>query len=168
MLETLFFIIVAAVAVLSSILVITCKNPINSALSLVMTFFCLATFYVMLDAPFMAAVQVIVYAGAIMVLIIFVIMLLNIRTETGRRSSHSLFIGVATGLFLLFQIIYFLSRSSLTGAKGSVNAALINRVGHIELIGTGLYTEFLLPFEIASILLLVAIVGAVVLAKKKL
>lgn len=64
MLESLFFLIVAAVAVISSILVITCRNPINSALSLVMTFFCLATFYVMLDAPFMAAIQVIVYAGA--------------------------------------------------------------------------------------------------------
>lgn len=166
--ETLFFLIVAAVAVLTSILVITCKNPINSALSLVMTFFCLATFYVMLDAPFMAAVQVIVYAGAIMVLIVFVIMLLNIRTETGRRGSHALVIGGATGLFMLFQICYFLNRGSLTGAKGNVDAALINQVGHIELIGKGLYTDFLLPFEIASILLLVAIIGAVVLAKKKL
>jgi NADH-quinone oxidoreductase subunit J len=159
MLETLFFLIVAAVAVITSILVITCKNPINSALSLVMTFFCLATFYVMLDAPFMAAVQVIVYAGAIMVLIIFVIMLLNIRSETGRRSSHALFIGGGTGLFLMFQIIYFLNRSSLTGAKGNVDTAMINRVGHIELIGQGIFTEFLLPFEIASILLLVAIIG---------
>jgi len=80
--ESIFFIVVAAVAVISSILVVTCKNPINSALSLVMTFFCLATFYVMLDAPFMAATQVIVYAGAIMVLIIFVIMLLNVKAES--------------------------------------------------------------------------------------
>src|SRR5689334_23789280 len=111
--ETLFFAIITFVAIVSALLVITCKNPINSALSLVMTFFCLATFYVMLDAPFMAAVQVIVYAGAIMVLIIFVIMLLNIRSETGRRSSHALFIGGGTGLFLMFQIIYFLNRSSL-------------------------------------------------------
>ena len=80
--ELFFFIIVALVAVVSSILVVTCRNPINSALSLIMTFFCLATFYVMLDAPFMAAIQVIVYAGAIMVLIVFVIMLLNLRTES--------------------------------------------------------------------------------------
>ncbi len=102
MLESLFFLIVAAVAVISSILVITCKNPINSALSLVMTFFCLATFYVMLDAPFMAAIQVIVYAGAIMVLIVFVIMLLNIRTETGKKSSHAILAGSVVGLFVLF------------------------------------------------------------------
>jgi len=166
--ETLFFSIVAAVAVVSSILVVYCKNPINSALSLVMTFFCLATLYVTLDAPFMAAVQVIVYAGAIMVLIIFVIMLLNVRAEAGRRASHALFIGVSTGVFLLFQTIYFLNRSSMSGVRGSLDSALIQRVGHIELIGKALFTDFLFPFEIASILLLVAIVGAVILAKKKL
>jgi NADH-quinone oxidoreductase subunit J len=168
MLETLFFTIVALVAVVTSILVITCKNPINSALSLVMTFFCLATFYVMLDAPFMAAVQVIVYAGAIMVLIIFVIMLLNIRSESGKRSAHAKFIGTITGGVVLVESVYFLTHGSLTGAKGNIDAALINKVGHIELIGKGLYSDFLLPFEIASILLLVAIIGAVVLAKKKL
>ena len=166
--ETLFFSIVAAIAILMSILVIRCKNPINSALALIMTFFCLATFYVMLEAPFMAAIQVIVYAGAIMVLIVFVIMLLNIRSEAGRRTGHALFFSAACGLFLLFQNWYLLSRSSLTGAKGTVDSALIAAVGHTELIGTSLYTEFLLPFEITSILLLVAIVGAVVVAKKKL
>ncbi len=166
--ESIFFTIVAAAAILFSLLVITCKNPINSALSLVMTFFCLATFYVMLDAPFMAAIQVIVYAGAIMVLIIFVIMLLNVRTESGRRTSHALFIGGATGVFLLFQTFYLLNRSSLTGAKGVIDSAMIQQVGHTELIGTAMFTEFLLPFEAASILLLAAIVGAVVLSKKKL
>jgi len=166
--ESIFFTIVAAAAILFSLLVITCKNPINSALSLVMTFFCLATFYVMLDAPFMAAIQVIVYAGAIMVLIIFVIMLLNVRTESGRRTTHALFIGGATGVFLLFQTFYFLNRSTLTGAKGTVDPAMIQQAGHTELIGTAMFTEFLLPFEAASILLLAAIVGAVVLSKKKL
>jgi NADH-quinone oxidoreductase subunit J len=166
--ETLFFSIVAAIAILMSILVIRCKNPINSALSLIMTFFCLATLYVMLEAPFMAAIQVIVYAGAIMVLIVFVIMLLNIRTESGRRTQHALFLGAAAGLFLLFQTWYLLSRSSLTGTKGVIDSAAIAKVGHTQLIGQSLFTDFLLPFEITSILLLVAIIGAVVLAKKKL
>ncbi len=166
--ETFFFMIVAAVAVLASILVITCKNPINSALSLNLTFFCLATMYVTLDAPFMAAIQVIVYAGAIMVLIVFVIMLLNVRTESGRRSSHSVLFGTLIGLFTLFQLFYLLNRSSLTGQKGTIDSALINKVGHTELIGTALYTDFLLPFEVTSILLLVAIIGAVVLTKKKI
>ena len=168
MLESIFFIVVAAIAVLTGILVIRCKNPINSALSLIMTFFCLAVLYVMLEAPFMAAIQIIVYAGAIMVLIVFVIMLLNVRTESGRRTGHALFLGSATGLFLLFQTWYFLSKSSLSGTKGAIDSAAIAKVGHTELIGQSLFTEFLLPFEITSILLLVAIVGAVVLAKKKL
>ena len=166
--ETVFFLIVAAIAVISSILVITNKNPINSALSLIMTFFCLATLYVMLEAPFMAAIQIIVYAGAIMVLIVFVIMLLNVRTESTRRGKHALFLGSMTGLLLLIQAWYMIGRSSLTGIKGPVDSALIAKVGHTELIGRSLFTDFLLPFEITSILLLAAIVGAVILSKKKL
>jgi NADH-quinone oxidoreductase subunit J len=168
--ETLFFSLVAAIAIISSILVITNKNPINSALSLIMTFFCLATLYVMLEAPFMAAIQVIVYAGAIMVLIVFVIMLLNIKSEGGKRTNHALFLGTMTGVLLLVQAWYLLWNSSLTGMKGSpfVDSAMISKVGHTELIGTELFTKFLLPFEITSILLLVAIVGAVILSKKKL
>ena len=166
--ETLFFCLVAAIAIISSILVITNKNPINSALSLIMTFFCLATLYVMLEAPFMAAIQVIVYAGAIMVLIVFVIMLLNVRSESGRRTKHALFIGSVTGLVLLVESWYLLWKSSLTGAKGSVDSAMIINSGHTELIGKSMFTDFLLPFEITSILLLVAIVGAVILSKKKL
>jgi NADH-quinone oxidoreductase subunit J len=164
--ENIFFTIVALVAILCSILVITSKNPINSALSLVMTFFCLATFYVMLDAPFMAAVQVIVYAGAIMVLIIFVIMLLNIRSEAGKRTSHAAVIGSIIGFFVLFETCYFLFRSTVT--ERPLDPSLINKVGHTELIGRALYGDFLLPFEITSLLLLVAIIGAVILAKKKI
>ena len=166
--ENIFFTIVAATAVISSILVITCKNPINSALSLVMTFFCLATFYVMLDAPFMAAIQVIVYAGAIMVLIIFVIMLLNVRTESGRKSSHAVLAGSIIGLFVLIQTCYFLFKSSLTGSRGDMDTAMVEQVGHVELIGKALYTDFLLPFEITSLLLLAAIIGAVILSKRKI
>ena len=166
--ETLFFLIVAAIAVISSMLVITNKNPINSALSLIVTFFCLATLYVMLEAPFMAAIQIIVYAGAIMVLIVFVIMLLNVRTEAGGRTKHALFMGWMTGLLLLIQTWYLIGRSSLTGMKGTVDSALLAKAGHTELIGKSLFTEFLLPFEITSVLLLAAIVGAVILSKKKL
>jgi len=166
--ESIFFLVVAAVAVLSSILVVTCKNPINSALSLVMTFFCLATFYVMLDAPFMAAIQVIVYAGAIMVLIIFVIMLLNVKAETGKRGTHAVLAGSVLGLFVLFLTCWFLIKGSLTGVPGTITKAQIVAEGHTELIGKAMFTEFLLPFEITSILLLAAIVGAVILAKKKI
>ena len=166
--ETIFFTVVAAVAVLSSILVITCRNPINSALSLIMTFFCLATLYVTLDAPFMAAVQVIVYAGAIMVLIVFVIMLLNVRTESAKKYTHAVLFSSVLAVLTLFEIFYFLNRSSLTGQKGAMDSAMVNQIGHTELIGKAMYSEFLLPFEITSILLLVAIIGAVILAKKKI
>jgi len=166
--ETLFFLIVAAIAVISSLLVVTNKNPINSALSLIMTFFCLATLYVMLEAPFMAAIQVIVYAGAIMVLIVFVIMLLNIRSESGGRTAHARFMGIATGLVLLVLTGALLAKSSLSSVRGNIDSAMIAKVGHTELIGRSLFTDFLLPFEITSILLLAAIVGAVVLSKKKL
>jgi NADH-quinone oxidoreductase subunit J len=166
--ELFFFFIVALVAIVSCILVVSCRNPVNSALSLVMAFFCLATFYVMLDAPFMAAIQVIVYAGAIMVLILFVIMLLNLRTETSQRSRHAVAIGSIIGVLTLFEIFYFLCRSKLTGVRGDLTKEIIERVGHTELIGKSMFTDFLLPFEITSILLLIAIIGAVVLAKKKI
>ena len=166
--ELFFFTIVALVAIVSSILVVTCRNPINSALSLILTFFCLATFYVMLDAPFMAAIQVLVYAGAIMVLIVFVIMLLSLRSETGSRYTHAVTIGSTIGVLTLIEIIYFFTRSGLSGARGNFTKEVINRVGHTELIGRSMFTDFLLPFEITSLLLLVAIIGAVILSKRKI
>jgi len=166
--ELLFFCIVAAVAIISSILVIANRNPINSALSLVMTFFCLATLYVMLDAPFMAAIQVIVYAGAIMVLIVFVIMLLNIKVEAGKQVSHAIVAGTLIGVAVLVETFYFLKSSVPAGISGDLTKAKVLSVGHTELIGRALFTDFLLPFEITSILLLVAIIGSVILAKKKL
>jgi NADH-quinone oxidoreductase subunit J len=165
--EILFFYLVAAVAVGSALLVVKCKNPVNSALSLVNTFFCLAIFYVMLEAPFMAAIQVMVYAGAIMVLIIFVIMLLNLGTETARRFRHAVAGASAVAALLLLVVVWFLGRSEPTGVPGDVTSQVVRSVGHTELIGRALFTDFLLPFEITSVLLLVAIIGAVVLAKKE-
>ncbi|MDW7644792.1 MAG: NADH-quinone oxidoreductase subunit J [Desulfuromonadales bacterium] len=165
--ELLFFYLVALVAVVSGVLVVTCKSPVNSALSLVMTFVCLATFYVMLQAPFMAAIQIMVYAGAIIVLIIFVIMLLNLGTATMKKTSHSIIWSALLGVLMVSQAIFFLKRSAVSGVKGDITSEVINTYGHTELIGRSLFTDFLLPFEIASILLLVAIIGAVVLAKKE-
>lgn len=166
--ETLFFSIITLVAVVSAILVVTCKNPINSALSLILTFFCLATYYVMLDAPFMAAVQVMVYAGAIMVLMVFTIMLLNIRVDATKKHSHKLVIGSVLGFFTLINTVFILIRSRAAVPNGIYGGDMIRKIGHTELIGKEMFTNFLLPFEITSILLLVAIVGAVILAKKKI
>lgn len=166
--ESLFFTLVTVVALISGVLVITCKNPINNALSLVMTFFCLATYYVMLDAPFMAAVQVMVYAGAIMVLIVFTIMLLNIRVDATKSHTHKVIAGSIIGFFTLLNAVFVILKSRAALPTGPYSSETIRQVGHTELIGKEMFTNFLLPFEVTSILLLVAIVGAVVLAKKKL
>jgi len=164
--ETIFFYLVALVTIVSGYLVVRCQSPVNSGLALVNTFFCLAVFYVMLYAPFMAAIQVIVYAGAIMVLILFVIMLLNLGAEAHKRYTHGVVWAAIASLLVLLIEVFFIKRGRITGAEGDITDYLIKTEGHTELIGKALYTEFLLPFEIASILLLVAIVGAVVLAKK--
>lgn len=166
--ELLFFYLVALVVVLSGILVVACKNPVNSAISLVMTFFCLAIFYVMLHAPFMAVVQIMVYAGAIMVLILFVIMLLNLGSEMQKRYTHGVLGASILGGVILLQALLFVNRGDVAGRVGSVTKTQVLSEGHIQLIGKSLFTEFLLPFEIASVLLLVAIIGAVVLAKKEI
>ena len=166
--ETLFFLIISLVAIVSAILVISCKNPINSALSLILTFFCLATYYVMLDAPFLAAVQVMVYAGAIMVLIVFTIMLLNIRVNASKSHAHSVVLGCIIGFFTLLNTAFIIMKSQVAPPNGPLTGEIIKQQGHTELIGREMFTTFLLPFEITSILLLVAIVGAVILAKKKI
>jgi len=168
LLESLLFLTFAAIAVISGILVVICRNPINSALSLVVTFFCLAVFYVMLDAPFLAAVQIMVYAGAIMVLIIFVIMLLNIQAETGKRAAHSMVIGSIVGAVILLESGWLLTGGRISENRGIVDRALVLKEGHTELIGAAMFGDFLLPFEITSLLLLAAIIGAVILAKKKI
>jgi NADH-quinone oxidoreductase subunit J len=166
--ETLYFLIVTLVAVVSSIMVLTCKNPINSALSLILTFFCLATYYVMLDAPFLAAVQVMVYAGAIMVLIVFTIMLLNIRVDATKKHAHMIFFGCIIGFATLVNTAFIVFKSKVATPTGPYAASTIKDIGHTEMIGREMFTTFLLPFEITSILLLVAIVGAVIIAKKKI
>ena len=166
MLELFFFYLVALVAVISGFLVVKCKSPVNSAISLVMTFVCLAVFYVMLNAPFMAAIQIMVYAGAIIVLIIFVIMLLNLGTEVKKVTTHGVVWGLVAALLVLAQALYFLKRGEPAAGSDALANTMAAAGGHTEAIGQALFTDFLLPFEITSILLLVAIIGAVVLAKK--
>ncbi|MCW8858578.1 MAG: NADH-quinone oxidoreductase subunit J [Deltaproteobacteria bacterium] len=165
--QAILFYLTAVVAILSAFFVMKCRNPINSALNLVTTFLCLAVFYVMLESPFMAAVQIMVYAGAIMVLIIFVIMLLNLGLTVKTRYTHGLAAGGILSVMVLFVANYFTRAGEATGTGGSVTSELIASYGHTELIGRAMFVDFLLPFEIASILLLVAIVGAVVLSKRK-
>jgi len=166
MLEVMFFYLVALIAVISGVLVVTCKSPVNSALALVNTFFCLAVFYVMLHAPFMAAIQVMVYAGAIMVLILFVIMLLNLGVEPLKKSTHAVW-GVIAAALVFILAYSFIATGQPSKPTGMITDQVVLQAGHTELIGRALFTDFLLPFEITSILLLVAIVGAVILAKRE-
>jgi NADH-quinone oxidoreductase subunit J len=167
MLQVMFFYLVALIAVISGFLVVTCKSPVNSALALVNTFFCLAVFYVMLHAPFMAAIQIMVYAGAIMVLILFVIMLLNLGVEPLKKYTHTVWGIIAGSLVFILTFLFITPQGQTSKMVGAITNEAVMREGHTELIGKAIFVDFLLPFELASILLLVAIVGAVILAKRE-
>ncbi len=167
-LEQLLFYTLGTVAIGSGILVVTRRNPVMSALSLVLNFFCLAGLYLTLNAQFIAVVQIIVYAGAIMVLFLFVIMLLNLRDDRILPDGLSIrkIIGGGVAFGLLLQVLYILMNASDGFPQKDV--ALAVSTGTVEVIGVQLFTTFLFPFEITSLLLTAAIVGAVLLAKKKL
>jgi NADH-quinone oxidoreductase subunit J len=165
--SSVLFYLFALGVLISALSVVTRKNPIASAVSLVCCFFCLSALYAMLDAHFVAVTQVLVYAGAIMVLFIFVIMLLNLRGAGGlvrpvwapRAIAGLAAVGlVGTGLVTAISAV-------TTPFKGQVPADF----GTIEQVGTTIFGgQYLLPFEVASALLTVAMVGAVVLAKREL
>ena len=161
----LLFILFGGLAIGCAIAVISQSNPLYSAISLIGVFVSLASLYVMLAAPFIAAVQIIVYAGAIMVLVIFVIMLLNIDHEEPRRPRLRWLVPVAIGLaaVLVAETAFILySVQNTAHAMPSTTTG----VGQTHSIGVGLFTTYLLPFEVTSILLLMAIVGAMSLARR--
>ena len=162
---TLLFILFGALAIGCALAMVAQRNPLYSAISLIGVFISLACLYVMLAAPFIAAVQVIVYAGAIMVLVVFVIMLLNVEQEERRRPRLRFLVPVAVGLaaILIAEVAFILvtvQEFRVTPATGASD------VGLTHSIGSALFTRYLLPFEITSILLLMAIVGAMTLARR--
>ena len=165
--ESVFFIILAVLAIFSGLMVIMKKNPIASILFLVLTLFCTAALYVLLMAPFIAAIQIIVYAGAIMVLFLFVVMLLNIKQIDEGGSVLLKVLGVVVAGLLLVLTAVIVRRVAIPADSGFLRQAQ-EGFGSVESVGRSLYTNYLLPFEIASFLLLAAIIGAIVLAKKKL
>ncbi|HYT05250.1 MAG TPA: NADH-quinone oxidoreductase subunit J [Gemmatimonadales bacterium] len=162
----------AALAIASAFLCVTRKNPVASALWLVVTLFALAALFVMLDAQFLAVLQVLVYAGAIMVLFLFVIMLLNVG-RPGRsdiKGPIGLAVGVLLAAGLLFQLGVLRAVTPATRLElppGAMARAAAEQ-GMVPALARPLFDAYLVPFEITSILLLAAIVGAVVLAKRKL
>ncbi len=160
--QLLMFYLLGFGAVVSALLLVTNKRAVAAAMSLIMTMLCLAGIYVLLDAHLIAVLQIIVYAGAIMVLFLFVIMLLNVEEKSGRLSNRKIalqFVGVlVVGAVMV----------AVAGLIKIDPAQVTDGFGTTKAIGRMLFTDFLLPFEIASILLLAAIVGAVVLAKRRI
>ena len=169
MLETILFYIFATVAVASAILVITQRNVVHSAMFLAATLLAVAGIFLTLHAEFLAGVQVIVYVGGILVLFVFVIMLISLnRISAERQFNRQWTLALVTSGILIFEFAYVIYKGKDSFVLPTVVApAALPAVGNSQMVGTALYTSYLLPFEIASILLLVAIVGAVVLSKKK-
>jgi NADH-quinone oxidoreductase subunit J len=156
------FYFLSFLAVLSALMVVFSRNPIYSVLYLVITFFCVACHYLLLNAQFLAAVHVIVYAGAIMVLFLYVIMLLNLNKDDEAHKSNLLKFAAVISAGLLLVVFV----GALRGAEAEyIDFGKINNSGLIKNLGYLLFHEFLLPFEIVSILLLAAMVGAVMLGK---
>ncbi|HTY07453.1 MAG TPA: NADH-quinone oxidoreductase subunit J [Gemmatimonadales bacterium] len=169
---TVVFWIFAVLALGSAVLCVSRRSPVASALWLVVTMFSLAALFVLLDAQFIAVLQVLVYAGAVMVLFLFVIMLLNLGR--GAAPDRKGVLGVTVGLVLaalLFVQLKFLRGAAppeLIRLPPGVMAQTQQQAGMVGAIATPLYEAYLVPFEITSVLLLAAVVGAVVLAKRKL
>jgi NADH-quinone oxidoreductase subunit J len=164
--DTLLFLVLAVIAVACGINVVLQTHPISSALSLVGVMVALAALYLQLGGEFIAAAQLIVYAGAIMVLFVFVIMLLNAGSE--RKSARHLWVRWA-GLPLLFLFVGLMAYvvQALLPPSGEVSFGGFDG-GSAQAIGNRLFTIYLLPFEVTSILILIAIVGAIVLARKEI
>ena len=161
----LLFILFAGMAIGCALAVVAQRNPLYSAISLIGVFISLACLYVMLAAPFIAAVQVIVYAGAIMVLVVFVIMLLNVEEEERGRSRLKFLVPTAIVLaaVLIAEVAFILVTVKPTRFTPASDGT---SVGLTHSIGSNLFTQYLLPFEITSILILMAIVGAMTLARR--
>jgi NADH-quinone oxidoreductase subunit J len=163
-LEILFFAL-SALAVLSAIMVLISKNPIHSVIWLILVFFAISGHYILLNAQFLAIVNIIVYAGAIMVLFLFVMMLMNLKKD--KEPQKLLWVklmGVITGgSFLVLLIALVKQNTSFNGKEALLKEGSI---GLIHPLGKALFTDFVVPFEISSVLFLSAMVGAVIIGKK--
>jgi len=165
MVNQLIFLYFAVVILVSAVLMITRKNPVHSVMFMLLLFFHIAGVFVLLNAEFLAAVQLIVYAGAILILYLFVVMLLNVDRESSSARANRFWPWiVAFGVLIACEVILLISRGTFPAEAGQ-SMRLSSGNGVMQL-GELLYQKYLVPFEIASIILLVGLVGAVMLAKK--
>lgn len=165
MIATIITQILGALAVASAMMVVLSKHPVRSVLYLVVTFFFISGLYIMMNAQFLAIVNIIVYAGAIMVLFLFVLMLLNLNKDAEPKTPMIIWIisTVAGGLFFLI-LIAALKDIVLVSQKDDF--APVSTIGLVENLGNTLFTKFVVPFEVSSILFISAMVGAILLAKR--
>ncbi len=169
--QDILFYIFSTLAIAFSILVVAGKNPINSAFSLVLVFFCVAADYALMHAHLIATLQILVYAGAIMVLFVFVIMLLNTDAKNLAVTKNKFFQGSAGILCAsLFGMFYYcVQNGTFNVAKGTFTSENVDSLGgNTQVLSQLLFSDYALPFELTSILLLVGIAGSVSLAKRKL
>jgi NADH-quinone oxidoreductase subunit J len=162
-LPDLLFYVFASLALLCGVLVLISRNPVTSAMFLVLTIASLAGLFVLLHAFFLAAIQILVYAGAVMVLFLFVIMLLDLKAEERRKIKT---FGAVAGLISVAAILAIFFRSLIATKPGANLTPMA--VGDTRALGEMLFTRYLLPFEVVSVLLLVAMVGVILLSKKDL
>ncbi len=159
------FAILSVLTLFGALGTVMSRNPVHSVIYMIVTFFSLSAHYILLNAQFLAAVNIIVYAGAIMVLFLFVIMFLNLKQESEEmKKDKVIFTAIVTAVILGAVLILFLRRAE----REPVNPLSYNsQSGMVEVLGKSLYGEYLLPFELISILLLVAMAGAVMLGKRE-
>jgi NADH-quinone oxidoreductase subunit J len=170
LIDTVLFYIFAVMVLGGAILTITRRNAVHSAISLVVSLLGVAGLYLLQQAEFLFAVQIVLYVGGIMVLFLFVIMLVNLdQAARERQFNRQWLVAVIASALVCIEVIYFLYRGqSAFQIAGATAAALPPGLGNTELVADSLFTEYLLPFEIASVLLLVAVVGSVVMAKRRI
>ena len=162
----ILFWLLSVLAVGSAVMVVASKNPVHSILFLIITFFAISGHYILLNAQFLAIVNIIVYAGAIMVLFLFVVMLMNLNAESEppQRNKYLSFGGTIAGASLLLVLVAALKQTATSSAYVQTNGG---SVGLIENLGKLLFTEYVFPFEISSVLFLSAMIGAVVISKRE-
>lgn len=156
--------ILSFLAIMFGLLVVFSRNPVNSVLYLVLTFFCIAGHYLLMNAQFLAIVHIVVYAGAIMVLFLFIIMLMNLNEDSEPQKTWvTKIIAAVAGGMMLFVLV-----GSLKGSEQlSLNVYGSSQIGLVKNLGIVLFKDFLFPFEIASILLLAALVGVILVGRKE-